>query len=74
MTDHEISVEVGRRIRALREERRLSVEVFAAMLHVSRAAVGMWERGDRTLTAAKLCDVASVLGAEPSDFVTGIRL
>lgn len=39
------SVEIGKRLRSLREDRKLTQAQFASRLGVTRGAVGNWERG-----------------------------
>jgi transcriptional regulator with XRE-family HTH domain len=58
---------VGRNLRALRVERGLSQEAFAAVLRVHRTYMGGLERGERNLTLKSVERIADRLGVDPLD-------
>ena len=61
-------VAVGRRIRALREERGYSQEGFAAAAGLDRAYYGSVERGERNVAALNLIRIAKTLRVEVGAF------
>ncbi len=65
---------VGRNLRAYREARGLSQEVFAHRLGVHRTYMGGLERGERNLTLQSLERLAEDLGVDPVEFVADLTL
>ena len=53
---------LGRRIRALREERGLTQEKLAEQAGLQRPVVGFFERGERDFGVSHLFDIAEGLG------------
>ena len=56
---------VGRNLRAYREERGLSQEAFAGVLKVHRTYAGGLERGERNLSLRSVEKLAAAIGVEP---------
>ena len=61
---------LGRRIRALREKRRLKQSDVSNALQISPQAVSKWERGENAPDLAVLLDLAKVLGVT-TDWLLG---
>jgi transcriptional regulator with XRE-family HTH domain len=55
---------LGRRVRAVRAARKLSLAVVAAFVGVSKMAVSKWERGEAAPENANLARLAEALGVE----------
>lgn len=60
---------LGRQIRLLRKERRLTQEQLATLIDVTTNHVGMLERGERTCSILVLIDLARALRVAPSHLV-----
>lgn len=60
--DHAINTRIGRRVRALRTERRLSLDALAERCAVSRSMLSLVERGESSPTAVVLEKIATGLG------------
>jgi len=54
--------EIGERIRATRQERRITQEELATAVGVSRSAVAQWETGRSGQITGNLARIAQVLG------------
>ncbi len=48
------------RIRALREDRDMSQEEIASLLHISQRAYSHYESGDRSIPTEILCQIAEI--------------
>lgn len=61
--------EVGSRLRDLRVERGLSLQDVerASDGQWKAAVIGSYERGDRNISAARLCELAEFYGIQPGD-------
>lgn len=59
---NEIDRQLGGRIRALREQRRITQGVFGESLGLDQSAVSRIEDGSRSLTAGELASASSALG------------
>ena len=55
-------IALGRRIREERKKSDLTQEQLAELVNVSATYIGFIERGERTLTLAKLISIAKALG------------
>lgn len=60
---------LGRVLRRLRKERRLSQERLAELAGGTRGYVSLLERGVNSPTLSKLLDLAAALGLRPSELV-----
>jgi len=69
----ELQRRVGRNLRAYREARGLSQEVFADELGVHRTYMGAIERGEGNLTLRSLERIADCLGMDPVELMTKRR-
>lgn len=65
-------LELGRRIRLLREMTGLSQQQLAAKVGISRSAVAFWETGRSGHVGKHLGSLAEVLGVEPEVLLTGM--
>ena len=69
-----LQIELGQRIRCLREARGFSQEAFATHANIDRAAYGKLERGDVNLTLLTLARISVSLGVELSVLFDGIQM
>ena len=67
-----VTVELGRRVRALREERGMSQEKLAEKAKVHRTYVGSLERGERNVALINIVRLAHALDVDPSELVSGM--
>lgn len=65
----ENAVEVGQRIRAIREERGWTQTDLAARLQRTQTAVSYWESGRRGLSLDDLVEVAGILGVSTAELL-----
>lgn len=65
-------LELGRRIRLLREMAGLSQSQLAEKVGISRSAVAFWETGRSGHVGKHLGQLAEVLGVEPEVLLTGM--
>ncbi|QDH17478.1 helix-turn-helix domain-containing protein [Swingsia samuiensis] len=65
-------LELGRRIRLLREMAGLSQQQLAEKIGISRSAVAFWETGRSGHVGKHLGQFAAVLGVEPEVLLTGM--
>jgi transcriptional regulator with XRE-family HTH domain len=65
----DITVQVGFRIRLLREARGLSQEKLAELAGLHRVYVGQVERGEKCPTIITLDKIAGAMGVEIADLV-----
>ena len=63
---------LGRRVRALREERGWSQEDLAEVAGLHRNYVGGIERGERNLGIDNLMAIARTLDVDPGELVAGL--
>ena len=68
MTDSESWRNVGKRIRKLRKENRLTLKQLAVGCDLSPNAISLVERGEVAPTVITLCKLAHALGASASSF------
>ena len=62
------NLEVGERIRGIREELKMNRERFSEMIDVSDVFLGQIERGERSLSLKTLCRIVSFTGVS-TDFI-----
>lgn len=62
------NLEVGERIRKIRESLKMSRETFAEMIDISDVFLGQIERGERSLSLKTLCRIVSFTGTS-TDFI-----
>lgn len=67
-----VTVELGRRVRALRQERSLSQEKLAEKARVHRTYVGSLERGERNVALINIVRLAEALDVDPCELVKGM--
>lgn len=67
-----VTVELGRRVRALREAQGLSQEKLAEKAQIHRTYVGSLERGERNVALINIVRLADALGVDPSELVSGM--
>ena len=61
-------IEIGKRIKMIRQKKRLSQIAFAAELHVSREQISRWENGSKIPALDILCQL-SVIGKVSMDYL-----
>jgi transcriptional regulator with XRE-family HTH domain len=61
-------LEIGERIRNIREGMRMSREIFSENINISEVFLGQIERGERLLSIKTLSNIVSYTGAS-SDFI-----
>ncbi len=66
---HERRRAFGRRLRALRLERKLSQEALADLAGIHRTYVGSVERGERNIALDNINALADALGVSPGSLV-----
>lgn len=69
---HEIDIHLGRRLRELRQIAGLSMSVLGEQLGLSHQQIYKYESGANRLSTSGLVRLAQVLGAEVSDFFSGL--
>lgn len=62
------NIEVGERIRKIREELKMNRETFSEMIDISDVFLGQIERGERSLSLKTLCRIVSFTGSS-TDFI-----
>ena len=62
------NIEVGERIRRIREDLKMSREKFSEMIDISDVFLGQLERGERALSTKTLVKIVSFTGFS-SDFI-----
>lgn len=67
-----VTVELGRRVRALRQQRGLSQERLGELAHVHRTYVGSLERGERNVALINIVRLAEALEVDPAELVRGM--
>jgi len=63
---------VGKTIRTYRQARQITLEEMARQICKSKATVGKYEQGLIALDINTLCDIAGVLGLQPSQLMTDL--
>ncbi|WP_221568198.1 helix-turn-helix domain-containing protein [Alkalihalobacillus sp. TS-13] len=66
---HEINHMIGKKIKMIRTERKLSLDDLSKLTNVSKAMLGQIERGTSSPTVSTLWKIASGLGVSFSSFV-----
>ena len=66
MSDADVKVLFGERVRELRQDRGWSQEEFAARAELDRSYVGCIERGERNVSIENICKIADALGVSPA--------
>ncbi|MCX7283569.1 MAG: helix-turn-helix transcriptional regulator [Novosphingobium sp.] len=69
-----LQIQLGKRIRSLREAAGISQEAFAAQANIDRAAYGKLERGEINLTLLTLARIAISLEAELAELFEDIQI
>lgn len=67
--DNQLQVNLGRNLRAIREELGLSQEKFAEHLGFHRTYAGALERGERNVSLRSLEHLADLLHIDPLDLL-----
>ena len=62
------NLEVGERIRKIREGLKMNREIFSEMIDISDVFLGQIERGERSLSLKTLCRIVSFTGVS-TDFI-----
>lgn len=69
MTDENVKVLFGRRVRQLRERKGLSQEKFAHIVGLDRSYVGSVERGERNISLENIVVIANGLGVSAAELL-----
>lgn len=72
IAEQQLNKLIGRRIRALRQERRMSQARLGEPLGISFQQVQKIERGINRISAGRLVIVANVLGVSAAYFLEGL--
>lgn len=70
---HPNLIKIGKRIRALREERGYSQEDFAAAAQLGRSYAGRVERGEQNISMQSLIQIALTLKVEIGELFPPLR-
>ena len=62
------NLEVGERIRKIREDLKMNREKFSEMIDISDVFLGQIERGERSLSLKTLCKIVSFTGSS-TDYI-----
>lgn len=62
------NLEVGERIRRIREDLKMNREIFSEMIDISDVFLGQIERGERSLSIKTLCRIVSFTGSS-TDYI-----
>lgn len=62
-------IQLGKMVRALREERGLSQEEFAGLCGVHRTYMGSIERGERNISMKNILRISAALEIKPSELL-----
>ena len=65
------NLEVGERIRKIREDLKMNRETFSEMIDISDVFLGQIERGERSLSIKTLCRIVSFTGASTDYILLG---
>ncbi len=66
------ALEIGRRVRAVRQQLGISLEDLGELAEISWTSIGKIERGASSPTAETLIRLASALEVDPGSFLSGI--
>jgi len=69
MTDEDVKVLFGRRVRQLRQAKGVSQEAFAHSIQIDRSYFGSIERGLRNVSLENICLIAKGLGISPAELL-----
>ena len=69
----DVLVQLGKRIRALREERNISQEELADRADIHRNYISQIEGGKRNISFYKLVKIARALQVRPSKLIDTVR-
>ena len=67
-----VTVELGKRVRALRTARGLSQERLGELASIHRTYVGSLERGERNVALINIVRLAEALEVDPAELVKGM--
>ena len=69
MTDADVKVLFGKRVRQLRKAKGVSQEAFAHEIQIDRSYFGSIERGERNVSLDNICLIAKGLGVSPAELL-----
>ena len=72
-SDDDLLREFGDRLRTARRQAGLSQEALAHQAGLHRTYIGSVERGERNIALLNILTLATVLGADASTLLTGLR-
>ena len=70
---HSVLVQLGKRVRALREQRGISQEALADLAEIHRNYISQIEGGKRNLSFFNVVKIARALKVTPSKLIEPIR-
>jgi transcriptional regulator with XRE-family HTH domain len=70
---HSVLVQLGKRVRALREQRGISQEALADLAEIHRNYISQIEGGKRNLSFFNLVKIARALKVSPAKLIEPIR-
>jgi transcriptional regulator with XRE-family HTH domain len=70
---HSVLVQLGKRVRALREQRGISQEALADLAEIHRNYISQIEGGKRNLSFFNVVKIARALKVSPSKLIEPIR-
>ncbi|MFG6096994.1 helix-turn-helix transcriptional regulator [Leptothoe sp. ISB3NOV94-8A] len=66
-------LDLGKKIRAVREERKLTQEALASLLGITRTSVTNIEKGRQKMFLHTFLEIAKVLGISPDELMPSIQ-
>lgn len=72
MTDHEIMLEVGRRLRRRRRARGLTLSEFGKLVGYGHQQISRFETGETRITVAQFVRFTAALEVSPASILSGI--
>jgi len=72
-TKHSWLIELGKKVRRLRNDSGLSQEELADLIGIDRTYIGGIERGERNVSALNLIRIAAALNVEVGDLFPGVK-
>jgi transcriptional regulator with XRE-family HTH domain len=69
MTEVDVKVLFGRRVRQLRLAKGVSQEAFAHGIEIDRSYYGSIERGERNISLENICLIAAGLKVDPAELL-----
>lgn len=65
-------MQIGSRIKSIRESKQMSQKKLADSIHVSPSLINRIEKGTANVSLESVCDIAKALGVTPQDILCDI--